>query len=67
MKNIEAEIQDNEFVKLLLESIGDDIFVLNRQGKIIGTIEAVTDLTELKSARMRMEEADGNRQLQCTF
>jgi len=139
MKDIEFEIQNNEFVKLLLESIGDGIFVLdthgiiivwnpamekitgysseeikgksckilnfshcfdkecptgmtdcgilkygkveptecllshkkghalsvtknarvikNRQNKIIGIVEAVTDLTELKNARLKMEEA----------
>ncbi|MFH2091280.1 MAG: sigma 54-interacting transcriptional regulator [Pseudomonadota bacterium] len=35
MKDIQSEIQNNEFVKLLLESIGDGIFVLDIQGKII--------------------------------
>ncbi|MCK5541480.1 MAG: sigma 54-interacting transcriptional regulator [Desulfobacterales bacterium] len=139
MKDIQFEIQNNEFVKLLLESIGDGIFVLdthgtiiawnpaiekitgytfdeikgksckilnftqcfdkdcptgikdcsilkygkvdptecllshknghllsvtknaraikNKQNKIIGIVEAVTDLTELKNARLKMEEA----------
>ena len=139
MKDIEFEIQNNEFLKLLLEAIGDGIFVLdtagtiiawnpamekitgysseeikgksckilsfsqcfdkdcptgmhdcqilkygkveptecllthkkghvlsvtknarvikNRQNKIIGIVEAVTDLTELKNARLKMEEA----------
>ncbi|MDA3789613.1 MAG: sigma 54-interacting transcriptional regulator [Desulfobacula sp.] len=139
MKDIEYEIQNNEFVKLLLESIGDGIFVLdihgtiiawnpamekitgyssdevkgksceilkfnqcfdkdcptgmkdcgilkygkvqptecllshkkghtlsvtknarvikNKQNKVIGIVEAVTDLTELKNARLKMEEA----------
>jgi transcriptional regulator with PAS, ATPase and Fis domain len=31
--------------------------IKNRQNKIIGIVEAVTDLTELKNARMKMEEA----------
>ena len=139
MKAIQFEIQNNEFVRLLLESIGDGIFVLdthgtiiawnpamekitgysfdeikgksckilnfsqcfdkdcptgmndcgilkygrveptecllrhkkghslsvtknarvikNNQNEIIGIVEAVTDLTELKNARMKMEEA----------
>ena len=139
MKDIQFEIENNEFVRLLLESIGDGIFVLdthgtimawnpamekitgysfdeikgksckilnfsqcfdkdcptgmkdcgvlkygkveptecllshkkghalsvtknarvikNKQNKIIGIVEAVTDLTELKNARMKMEEA----------
>ncbi|RLB92764.1 MAG: diguanylate cyclase [Deltaproteobacteria bacterium] len=139
MKNIKHEIQNNTFVKLLLESIGDGVFVLdthgiiiawnpvmekitgysldevkgrsceilkfnqcfdkdcpkgmtdcgilkygkveptecllshkkghsisvtknarvikNKQNQIIGIIEAVTDLTELKNARLKMEEA----------
>ena len=35
MKNIEYEIQNNEFVKLLLESIGDGVFVLDTHGTII--------------------------------
>lgn len=139
MKDIKFELQNNAFVKLLLESIGDGIFVLdplgtiiawnpamekitgysseevngqsckilnfnqcfdkdcptdmtdcgilkygkvaptecllshkdgdsrsvtknarvikNKEGKIIGIVEAVTDLTELKNARLKMEEA----------
>jgi two-component system, NtrC family, response regulator HydG len=139
MEEMHLEIQNNEFAKLLLESIGDGIFVLdtcgriiswnpameritgyafdeikgkncktlqfshcfgtnrpkdlndcgvlrygsmkptecllihkeghsisvtknarvikNRQGKIIGIVEAVTDLTELKKTRLKMEEA----------
>ncbi len=31
--------------------------IKNRQNKIIGIVEAVTDLTELKNARLKMEEA----------
>ncbi|WP_457554201.1 sigma-54 interaction domain-containing protein [Desulfobacula sp.] len=139
MKDLKFEIQNNEFVKLLLKSIGDGIFVLdpegtiiawnpamekiagfsfneikgrsckilnfnqcfdkdcptglkdcgilkyekvdptecllthknghvlsvtknarvikNKQNKIIGIVEAVTDLTALKNARLKMEEA----------
>ena len=139
MQDIEFEIQNNEFVKLLLESIGNGVFVLdtngiiiawnsamekitgysyseikgksckilnfsqcfdndcptgmnncgifefgkveatecllnhkqghaisviknarvikNKQNKIIGIVETVTDLTELKNARLKMEEA----------
>ena len=139
VRDIQSEIQNNEFVRLLLESIGDGIFVLdthgsivvwnpamekitgysfdeiigksckilnfsqcfdkdcptgmtdcgilkygkveptecllshkkghslsvtknarvikNSQNQIIGIVEAVTDLTELKNARMKMEEA----------
>ncbi|MBW2659292.1 MAG: sigma 54-interacting transcriptional regulator [Deltaproteobacteria bacterium] len=35
METIVAELENNEFVKLLLESIGDGIFVLNKDGRII--------------------------------
>jgi len=35
MRDIQFEIQNNEFVKLLLESIGDGIFVLDLHGRQI--------------------------------
>ncbi|MEA1967911.1 MAG: sigma 54-interacting transcriptional regulator [Thermodesulfobacteriota bacterium] len=45
MKNIEFEIKNNEFVKLLLESIGDGIFVLDIHGKIIAWNPAMEKIT----------------------
>ncbi|WP_299983658.1 sigma 54-interacting transcriptional regulator [Desulfobacula sp.] len=45
MKDIEFEIQNNEFVKLLLESIGDGIFVLDTHGTIIAWNPAMEKIT----------------------
>ena len=45
MKNIEFEIQNNEFVKILLESIGDGIFVLDVQGQIVAWNAAMEKIT----------------------
>ncbi len=45
MENIEFEIQNNELVKLLLESIGNGIFILDTQGTIIAWNPAMENLT----------------------
>jgi len=45
MKDIKYEIENNEFVKLLLESIGEGIFVLNTQGTIIAWNPAMEVIT----------------------
>ena len=45
MKDIEFEIKNNKFVKLLLESIGDGIFVLDIRGKIIAWNPAMEKIT----------------------
>ena len=45
MQNIEHEIQNNEFVKLLLEAIGDGVFILNRHGIIISWNPAMEKIT----------------------
>ena len=45
MKDIEFEIKNNEFVKLLLESIGDGIFVLDTHGMIIAWNPAMEKIT----------------------
>lgn len=45
MTNIAHELQNNELVKLLLESIGDGIFVLDTRGKIIAWNPAMEKIT----------------------
>jgi PAS domain S-box-containing protein len=45
METIQFELQHNEFVKLLLESIGDGIFVLDTHGIIIGWNPAMEKIT----------------------
>ena len=45
MEDIEFEIQNNEFVKILLESIGDGIFVLDTHGSIIAWNPAMEKIT----------------------
>jgi len=45
MESIQFELQHNEFVKLLLESIGDGIFVLDTHGAIIGWNPAMEKIT----------------------
>ncbi|MCP3900776.1 MAG: PAS domain S-box protein [Desulfobacteraceae bacterium] len=49
MKDIKFEIQNNEFVKLLLESIGDGIFVLDTHGTIIAWNLAMERITGYSS------------------
>jgi PAS domain S-box-containing protein len=48
MKNIYQEIHDNEFVKMLLESIGDGVFVLDTKGRIISWNPAMEHITGYK-------------------
>ena len=45
MKNIFLEIQNNEFVKMLLESIGDGVFALDTQGRIISWNPAMEQIS----------------------
>ncbi|WP_300457566.1 sigma 54-interacting transcriptional regulator [Desulfobacula sp.] len=45
MQDIQSEIQTNEFVRLLLESIGDGIFVLDTHGRIIAWNPAMEKIT----------------------
>ena len=45
MENIEFELQQNEFVRLLLEAIGDGIFVLDTRGSIIAWNPAMEKIT----------------------
>ena len=45
MKNIYQEIRNNEFVKMLLESIGDGVFALDTQGRIISWNPAMEHIT----------------------
>ncbi len=53
MKNIEDEIENNEFVKLLLESIGDGIFVLGTDGKIIAWNPAMEKIVGYTAPEMK--------------
>ncbi len=53
MKNIEFEIQNNAFVKLLLESIGDGIFVLDTHGKIIAWNPAMEKISGYSSDEIK--------------
>ncbi len=45
MKNIFQEIQNSEFVKMLLESIGDGVFALDTQGRIVSWNPAMEQIT----------------------
>jgi len=45
METIQFEMQHNEFVRLLLEAIGDGIFVLNTRGNIIACNPAMEKIT----------------------
>jgi PAS domain S-box-containing protein len=45
MKNIFQEIRNNEFVKMLLESIGDGVFALDTSGHIISWNPAMAHIT----------------------
>lgn len=45
MKNIFQQIRNNEFVKMLLESIGDGVFALDTKGRIISWNPAMEQIT----------------------
>ena len=45
MQSIEYEVLNNEFVTLLLEAIGDGVFILNRHGTIIVWNPAMVKIT----------------------
>ena len=53
MKNIGDELENNEFVKLLLESIGDGIFVLGTDGKIIAWNPAMEKIAGYTASEMK--------------
>jgi len=53
MEKIEHEIENNEFVKLLLESIGDGIFVLNPNGEIIAWNPAMEKISGYSSDEIK--------------
>ena len=48
MSPIATEIQKNELVKMLLESIGDGIFILDNQGRIVAWNPAMERITGFK-------------------
>jgi PAS domain S-box-containing protein len=59
MKHIHQEIQKNELVKLLLEAIGDGVFVLDPHGRIVAwnpAMEAITGYAfqEIKGKHCRI-------------
>ncbi|OQY51474.1 MAG: diguanylate cyclase [Desulfobacteraceae bacterium 4572_89] len=53
MKNIEYEIQNNTFLKSLLKSIGNGIFILDTQGKIIAWNPAMEKITGYSSHEIK--------------
>ena len=53
MEDIKYEIQNNKFVKLLLESIGNGIFILDPQGKIIAWNPAMEKITGYSSREIK--------------
>ena len=53
MEAIQFELQNNEFVKLLLEAIGDGIFVLDARGKIIAWNPAMERITGYTADEIR--------------
>ena len=53
MEKIKNEIKNNEFVKILLESIGDGIFVLDIRGTIIAWNKAMEKITGYSSDDVR--------------
>ncbi len=53
MKDIRFEIENNDFVKLLLESIGDGIFVLDTSGTIIAWNRAMEKITGYSSSEIK--------------
>jgi len=55
MQNIEHEIQSNEFVKALLEAIGDGVFILNRHGIIISWNPAMEKITGYSATQIMGE------------
>ena len=52
MTDLEIEIQNNELVKMLLESIGDGIFILNNQGRIVAWNPAMERITGFKQSEV---------------
>ncbi len=65
MKTIEHEIQNNEFVKLLLESIGDGIFVIDIHGKIIAWNPAMEKITGYSSDEVKGKSCEILKFNQC--
>ncbi len=53
MKNIKDELENNEFVKLLLESIGDGIFVLDKNGTIVAWNPAMEKIVGYTASEMK--------------
>jgi len=53
MKSIVDELENNEFVKLLLESIGDGIFVLDKYGTIIAWNPAMEKIVGYRSSEIK--------------
>ncbi|MCK5311139.1 MAG: sigma 54-interacting transcriptional regulator, partial [Desulfobacteraceae bacterium] len=52
MAKIANEIQNNELVKMLLESIGDGIFILDNQGRIVAWNRAMEKITGFKQSEV---------------
>jgi len=56
MKSIHDELQNNEFVKLLLESIGDGIFLLDKDGTIIAWNPAMEKIAGYTASEMKGQD-----------
>ena len=52
MTDIAIEIQNNELVKMLLESIGDGIFILDNRGRIVAWNPAMERITGFKQSEV---------------
>ena len=65
MTDIKYEIQANEFVKSLLESIGDGIFVLDPKGTIIAWNPAMEKITGYSAGEIKYKSCRFLRFSQC--
>ncbi|MFO7883232.1 MAG: sigma 54-interacting transcriptional regulator, partial [Desulfobacteraceae bacterium] len=65
MKDIESEIENNDFLKLLLEAIGDGIFVLTPQGTIIAWNPAMEKITGYSAEEVYQKSCRFLRFSQC--
>ncbi|MFO7753281.1 MAG: sigma 54-interacting transcriptional regulator [Desulfobacteraceae bacterium] len=65
MENLQSEIRQNEFVKLLLESIGDGIFVLDTTGRIMAWNPAMENITGYSKEEVQGKSCQFLRFSQC--
>lgn len=65
MEDLQSEIRQNEFVKLLLESIGDGIFVLDTTGRIMAWNPAMENITGYAEQEVQGRSCNFLRFSQC--